>query len=206
MRGLLKHPHTAAKCRHPLPAKPGRGQDRGEVIMDRGMVIFVGSLLTLSSSWLGLVLFPFWQLNGEQPYQKDPTDDPYPVPLQGKALAGKKVYQQNGCMYCHSQQVRSEKFGNWWDENGADEDRGRHQARLGPAPQRLARLHLRQPDDARHHAHRAGPRQRRQPLLRAVAAQSHVQPARAQRLEHHAVVRVPLLEGADRRRALAKRR
>ena len=86
--------------------------------MDRGMVIFVGALLTFSSSWLGLVLFPFWQLNGEQPYQKDPTDDPYPQPLQGKALAGKKVYQQNGCMYCHSQQVRSEKFGNWWDENG----------------------------------------------------------------------------------------
>lgn len=86
--------------------------------MDRGMVIFVGALLTFSSSWLGLVLYPFWQLNNQQPYQKDATDDPYPQPLQGKALAGRKVYQQNGCMYCHSQQVRSEKFGNWWDENG----------------------------------------------------------------------------------------
>jgi cytochrome c oxidase cbb3-type subunit 2 len=86
--------------------------------MDRGMVIFVGSLLTLASSWLGLILFPFWQLHGEQPYQKEPADDPYPAPLQGQALAGQKVYQKNGCMYCHSQQVRSEKFGNWWDENG----------------------------------------------------------------------------------------
>ena len=82
--------------------------------MDRGMVIFVGSLLTFTSSWLGLVLFPFWQLQGEQPYQKDAADDPYPRPLAGQALAGQKVYQQNGCMYCHSQQVRSEKFGNWW--------------------------------------------------------------------------------------------
>jgi cytochrome c oxidase cbb3-type subunit II len=86
--------------------------------MDRGMVIFVGSLLTLTSSWLGLILYPFWQLQGEQAYQNEPTDDPYPVPLQGQALAGMKVYQQNGCMYCHSQQIRSEKFGNWWDENG----------------------------------------------------------------------------------------
>jgi cytochrome c oxidase cbb3-type subunit II len=86
--------------------------------MDRGMVIFLGALLTFSSSWLGLILFPFWQLNNEQPYQKDASDDPYPLPLQGKALAGRKIYQANGCMYCHSQQIRSEKFGNWWDENG----------------------------------------------------------------------------------------
>ena len=42
-----------------------------------------------------------------------------------------------------------------------DEDRRGHQARLGPAPHRVARLHLRQPHDARHHAHRAGPRQHR---------------------------------------------
>jgi cytochrome c oxidase cbb3-type subunit 2 len=86
--------------------------------MDRGMVIFVGALLTLTSSWLGLVVFPYWQLRGEQPFRKDAADDPYPQPLQGKALAGMKVYQTNGCMYCHSQQVRSEHFGNWWDENG----------------------------------------------------------------------------------------
>jgi len=84
------------------------------------MVIFLGALLTFSSSWLGLILFPYWQLNGEQPYQKEAADTPYPQPLQGEAIAGRKVYQSNGCMYCHSQQVRSEKFGNWWDENGQE--------------------------------------------------------------------------------------
>src|SRR5205085_419049 len=80
--------------------------------MDRGMVIFVGALLTFSSSWLGLVLYPFWQLQGEQPYT-DPQGqaDAYPRPLAGKALAGKRVYEANGCMYCHSQQLRSERFG-----------------------------------------------------------------------------------------------
>ena len=101
--------------------------------MDRGMVIFLGALLTFSSSWLGLVLFPFWQLRDEQPYQKDAADAPYPQPLQGKAAAGRKVYQQNGCMYCHSQQVRSERFGNWWEDGlmktGADIKRGLGQRR-----------------------------------------------------------------------------
>jgi cytochrome c oxidase cbb3-type subunit 2 len=86
--------------------------------MDRGMVIFVGALLTFTSSWLGLVLFPYWQLNNEQPFQKESTDEPYPQPLQGQAVLGRKVYQANGCLYCHSQQIRSEKFGNWWDEHG----------------------------------------------------------------------------------------
>jgi cytochrome c oxidase cbb3-type subunit 2 len=88
--------------------------------MDRGMVVFLGALLTFASSWLGLVLFPYWQLGAEQPYQKDAADAPYPQPLAGQAAAGRKVYQQNGCMYCHSQQVRSERFGNWWDENGRE--------------------------------------------------------------------------------------
>ncbi|MFO0822590.1 MAG: cbb3-type cytochrome c oxidase subunit II [Gemmataceae bacterium] len=88
--------------------------------MDRGMVIFVGALLTFTSSWLGLVLFPYWQLNAEQPYRKDAADDPYPLPLQGEAIAGRKIYMANGCIYCHTQQVRSEKFGNWWDENGQE--------------------------------------------------------------------------------------
>jgi cytochrome c oxidase cbb3-type subunit 2 len=86
--------------------------------MDRGMVIFLGALLTFSSSWLGLIVLPNWQLGAEQPYRKDEADPPYPRPLQGAALAGKKIYQANGCLYCHSQQVRSDRFGNWWDGHG----------------------------------------------------------------------------------------
>jgi cytochrome c oxidase cbb3-type subunit 2 len=88
--------------------------------MDRGMVVFIGALLTFTSSWLGLVLYPYWQLQDEQPYRKDAGDEAYPAPLRGQALAGKKMYQSLGCMYCHSQQVRSDTFGNWWDENGQE--------------------------------------------------------------------------------------
>ena len=96
--------------------------------MDRGMVIFVGALLTFSSSWLGLILFPYWQLQNQEPYATSPADEAYPRPLAGIAAAGVEVYQTNGCMYCHSQQVRSEKFGNWWEDGvmktGADIKRG----------------------------------------------------------------------------------
>jgi cytochrome c oxidase cbb3-type subunit 2 len=146
--------------------------------MDRGMVIFLGALLTFSSSWLGLILFPFWQLRDEQPYQKDANDDPYPRPLQGMALAGKKVYQREGCLYCHSQQVRSEHFGNWWDQNGeqktgADIKRSWGQRRTvsrdyiydnptmlgtmrtGPD---LANIGVRNPSAAWHHTHLLNPR------------------------------------------------
>ena len=96
--------------------------------MDRGMVIVIGALLTFTSSWLGLVLFPFWQLTDEMPFVKAPEEEPYPRPLSNKARAGVIVYQANGCMYCHSQQVRSERFGNWWEDGqmktGADIKRG----------------------------------------------------------------------------------
>ena len=97
--------------------------------MDRGMVIFIGALLTFTSSWLGLILFPYLQMENEQPYA-DPKDagELYPRPLAGTALAGQKIYAQNGCIYCHSQQVRSERFGNWWEDGqmktGADIKRG----------------------------------------------------------------------------------
>ncbi len=96
--------------------------------MDRGMVIVIGALLTFTSSWLGLVLLPYWQLEGEQAFVRNPGDEPYPQSLAGRALDGVKIYQANGCMYCHSQQVRSETFGNWWEngqmKTGADIKRG----------------------------------------------------------------------------------
>jgi cytochrome c oxidase cbb3-type subunit 2 len=97
--------------------------------MDRSLVVFVGALLTFSSSWLGLVLFPYWQLQDQQPFRDTAAGgEEYPRPLAGRALAGQRVYEANGCMYCHSQQVRSQKFGNWWEDGqmrtGADIRRG----------------------------------------------------------------------------------
>ena len=89
--------------------------------MDRGMVIFLGALLTFTSSWLGLVFAPLIQMNKQEPFVEDQggTSTSYPRPLAGAALNGMHIYQKNGCMYCHSQQVRAESFG-----NNADIQRG----------------------------------------------------------------------------------
>ena len=146
--------------------------------MDRGMVIFIGALLTFSSSWLGLVIYPFAQLNDEQPYQKDEGDEAYPQPLSGLARAGKTVYQNNGCLYCHSQQVRGETFGCWWSihgerQTGADQKRSYGirrtvsrdyifdnptmlgTSRTGPD---LANIGVRSPSSMWHHNHLFNPR------------------------------------------------
>lgn len=89
--------------------------------MHRGMVVFLGCLLTFTSSWLGLVFAPIFQLGGEKPFSQDDgtSVSSYPHMRSGTALAGVEIYKANGCIYCHSQQVRSEKFG-----NNADIQRG----------------------------------------------------------------------------------
>ena len=78
------------------------------------MVIFLGALLTFTSSWVGLVVAPYLQINDQKPFEEDQGGGTtsYPRPLAGAALRGMKIYQQNGCMYCHSQQIRAETFGN----------------------------------------------------------------------------------------------
>lgn len=85
--------------------------------MNYGPYIFLGVLLTFASSWLALVFTPYVQLQGVQPVQEADTGNEYPQPLTGAALEGQAVYAANGCVYCHSQQVRPEGF-------GADFERG----------------------------------------------------------------------------------
>jgi cytochrome c oxidase cbb3-type subunit II len=81
--------------------------------MDRGMVLFLGCLLTFTSSWLGLVFAPLVKVNQQEPFVVDEaTNDVYPKPMQGIVAEGFAVYKANGCIYCHSQQVREETFGN----------------------------------------------------------------------------------------------
>ncbi len=86
--------------------------------MDRTVTLLLGITLTFASSWLGLVFAPYVQMNNVQPIKgttDDGVEEMYPRPLEGEAAYGREVYIANGCMYCHSQQIRSEHFG-----NGAD--------------------------------------------------------------------------------------
>jgi cytochrome c oxidase cbb3-type subunit II len=95
--------------------------------MDRGMVLFLGCMLTFTSSWLGLVFAPQLQLGTEtsiQPKEEDVNATAYPRPLTSQEAAGRDIYKRGGCLYCHSQQIRSEKFG-----NNADIQRGWGQRR-----------------------------------------------------------------------------
>src|SRR5262245_26423589 len=81
--------------------------------MDRGLFLFFGCLLTFTSAWLGLVLAPHLQLGELEPVAaSDGGTAVYPRPRTEEEAHGRTIYQANGCMYCHSQQVRSGTFGN----------------------------------------------------------------------------------------------
>ncbi len=102
-------------------------------------LIFLGVFATLAFSWTGLILMGHIQLGQLEPstpqyvdaegnpisgvFYSDPVsgellmgtnqDDAgvYPRAFSGAALRGKRVYEQMGCLYCHSQQVRRPGFG-----------------------------------------------------------------------------------------------
>ena len=133
--------------------------------MDRGYTIFLGVFLTFASAWLGLVLAPYLQLHDLQPARAEETDTPYPRPLQGLAAAGREVYRANGCLYCHSQQIRPEGFGadisrGWGPRRTVARDYLYDRPillgtmRTGPD---LTNIGVRQPSAAWHHKHLFNP-------------------------------------------------
>ncbi|QDU60878.1 Cytochrome C oxidase, mono-heme subunit/FixO [Planctomycetes bacterium Pan216] len=134
--------------------------------MNHGPLIFLGVFFTFASSWLALVFTPYVQLQHLTAAKSGETASSYPRPIAGLALVGQRVYSRDGCMYCHTQQVRPEGF-------GADFERGwgprRTVARdyiydrpvmlgtmrTGPD---LANIGVRQPSVEWHHLHLYNPR------------------------------------------------
>jgi cytochrome c oxidase cbb3-type subunit 2 len=79
--------------------------------MKNGLLIFTGAFALLAFSWAATVLYAHHQLGGLTQY-KDPVEDTLnPQPLGGLANQGRLVYQDLGCVSCHTQQVRREGFG-----------------------------------------------------------------------------------------------
>ncbi len=79
--------------------------------MKNGLLLFAGTLGLIVLSWGGVVLSAHRQLGGLTQY-KDPVDETlFPAPLTGAANQGRLVYQDLGCVSCHTQQVRREGFG-----------------------------------------------------------------------------------------------
>jgi cbb3-type cytochrome oxidase cytochrome c subunit len=92
----------------------------------KGLVpLFLGIFGTFAFSWVGLTVIPNWQIGHLNPQSDEEGTDTYPQPQSGMFERGAHVYAANGCIYCHSQQVRPEYA-------GADIERGWGNRRSAP--------------------------------------------------------------------------
>lgn len=74
--------------------------------MNKLPLVFLGIVFVFGSAWVGLVSYPMKNLGDLQPVPDEATGGVLPPTVSGLAVAGQKVYAQNGCVECHSQQVR----------------------------------------------------------------------------------------------------
>ena len=87
--------------------------------------LFLGIFGTFAFSWVGLTVIPNWQIGSLNPQSDEEGTDIYPRPQSGMFERGGRVYAANGCVYCHSQQVRA-------DYIAADIERGWGNRRSAP--------------------------------------------------------------------------
>jgi cytochrome c oxidase cbb3-type subunit 2 len=73
--------------------------------------LFLGIFGTFASSWVGLTVIPNWQIGHLNPQSDEEGTDIYPMPQSGMAQRGARIYAANGCIYCHSEQVRADYAG-----------------------------------------------------------------------------------------------
>lgn len=130
--------------------------------MNRLPLLFIGIFATFASAWIGLVMYPYVTLGNLQPVTDEETGSIYPPPLSGLAIAGQRVYASEGCLYCHSQQIRqpyittSDIERGWGSRPTVARDFIRDQPvflgtmRTGPD---LANVGKRWPDPMWHHQH-----------------------------------------------------
>ena len=88
--------------------------------MNRSSYLLAGIIGSFALSVYALVIVPQKQLGTLQPQFQDDEGkivDIYPVENAGIVKAGRAVYASEGCIYCHSQQIRDE-------QNGRDIERG----------------------------------------------------------------------------------
>jgi len=74
--------------------------------MNHGPLVFLGVFVTLVTSWFGMIFVPQLQVGSLKPVAAEVSGGLYPAAKPGTAQQGAEVYRQQGCYYCHSQQVR----------------------------------------------------------------------------------------------------
>ena len=89
--------------------------------------LILGIFGTFAFSWIGLTVIPNWQIGHLNPESDEEGTDIYPRPQSGMFERGARVYSANGCVYCHSQQVRADYAANdierkWGDRRSAPTD------------------------------------------------------------------------------------
>jgi len=72
---------------------------------------FLFILFAFLFSWIGLVVLPWMELGHQPPIQDADSEDLTPWNASGAAHAGEHVYAADGCVYCHTQQVRPASSG-----------------------------------------------------------------------------------------------
>jgi len=81
--------------------------------------LFLGIFGTFAFSWMGLTVIPNWQIGHLNPESDEEGTDIYPQPQSGMFQRGERVYAANGCVYCHSEQLRAE-YGPFHTRNEAE--------------------------------------------------------------------------------------
>jgi cbb3-type cytochrome oxidase cytochrome c subunit len=89
--------------------------------------LFLGIFGIFAFSWLGMTVVPNLQIGSLNPQTDEDGTDVYPAPPSGMALRGAQVYAANGCVYCHTQQVRPDYGGSdlerkWGERRSAPRD------------------------------------------------------------------------------------
>ncbi|HTJ78809.1 MAG TPA: cbb3-type cytochrome c oxidase subunit II [Rariglobus sp.] len=129
--------------------------------MNRAPLIFLGIFFALAFSWTGIVLTNQISYGSLKPVYDETEGKSYPLQTPGLAARGKQVYEDLGCIYCHSQQIRRPGYGDdiergWGDRQSVAHDYIRENRvllgtmRTGPD---LRNIGARQTDRTWHYQH-----------------------------------------------------
>jgi cytochrome c oxidase cbb3-type subunit 2 len=86
--------------------------------MHRLPSLLSGIFLVFLISWYGMVAYPVLGLGRLTPVANAETSGTLPAVYGGQAVAGQRIYASEGCISCHSQQVRQTSVTNSDIERG----------------------------------------------------------------------------------------
>lgn len=124
--------------------------------MTRVTYLYIGAVLSSMAAFGGLVIVPHIQLGRLEPIEHIGTD-PYPLEPSGLEQTGAAVYRSLGCIYCHTQQVRTDDVERGWGDRRTVprdylHDRPAQLGTMRTGPD-LANIGIRQPSADWHYLH-----------------------------------------------------